>query len=278
MLISNDILDICSKYKTSISVSIDGPKEIHNRNRVDHKENGTYEQVIAGFQKLSNHPDTDFLNSGVLAVIDPMSDPAQVYQFFKELNVPSIDFLHADGNHTNLPPGKSSYESIEYGEWLSGLLDVYLADQHPIKIDILDNMIRRIVKEEVCKVHFASEDHQILIIETDGTFTKNDILKSTYNHADKFEQPWSVHNGSIEDLLNSNEFMEYHRLQLPTASVCLECPELRVCGGGLPPHRWKKGNDLNNESIYCQDQLFLIENIRHELGIYNSHSLCQQHA
>ena len=36
------ILDICSRYKTSISVSLDGPEPIHDANCVGHKGEGTY--------------------------------------------------------------------------------------------------------------------------------------------------------------------------------------------------------------------------------------------
>src|SRR5690349_24453084 len=34
ILISQPILDLCSRYQTSLSISIDGPKAIHDRNRI----------------------------------------------------------------------------------------------------------------------------------------------------------------------------------------------------------------------------------------------------
>lgn len=36
ILITDEILDVCFKYKTTISVSIDGPKHVHDRARAGH--------------------------------------------------------------------------------------------------------------------------------------------------------------------------------------------------------------------------------------------------
>ena len=266
ILINDDILDICSEYRTRIAISLDGPKYIHDRFRLNHKEEGTYDEVISGLQKLINHPEAEFLNNGILAVIDPTSNPSDVYHFFKGLGVSSLDFLYHDGNHSTLPQGKSSFDSTEYGNWLASLLDTYLEDENPIRISMLDEMMKILLREESKKGESSFSDYEILVIETDGTYSKNDILKSAYNHADRFQRTWSVENYSIEELLNSDEFLKYHQQQFPTASNCLSCPELSVCGGGLPGHRWKKENSFDNESIYCMDQKHLVGHIRKKIS------------
>ena len=71
VLITEEILDLCSEFFTSIAVSIDGPEYIHDRFRKDHKGNGTFQNVITGIEKLQSHSDSKFLFAGVLAVIDP---------------------------------------------------------------------------------------------------------------------------------------------------------------------------------------------------------------
>ena len=103
ILITNKILDVCYKYKTTIAVSIDGPQHIHDKERLSHNGSGTFEQVLKGIMRIKFHPDAEFLDSGCLAVIDPSSDPLEIYSFFKELATPSVDFLYKDGNHSKLP-------------------------------------------------------------------------------------------------------------------------------------------------------------------------------
>jgi uncharacterized protein len=266
VLITDSILDVCSEYHTSLSVSIDGPKDIHDRNRVGYGGQGTHNKVLAGIQKLREHSDATFLFSGVLAVINPQSDVEEVYNFFRWLDAPSVDFLCQDGNHTRLPHGKMSFHSTEYGEWLSRLVDIYLADPEPIRIRLLDDIIKLILGGSGTKDGIGITDFGIAIIDTDGSITKNDTLKSSYNGADRFAQEWSVHTHSFAEILDSIEFANYHAAQRPNCEACLTCPDLQVCGGGMTLHRWCDDNGYDNPSVYCADQRLLIGHVRKYLA------------
>jgi uncharacterized protein len=267
ILLTEEILDLCSATRVTISVSIDGPRHIHDKYRVGHTGRGTYDQVLKGIELLRGHRDSKFLFTGLLAVIDSESDPTEVYAFFKELNPPSVDFIYRDGNHSRLPMGKRSLQSTEYGQWFAKLLDVYLADQSPICIRILDDMIKLMLGGTGTKDGVGLTDYGVLIIDTDGSITKNDTLKSSYDGADRFDEEWSVHTHDLAGVLDSPEFAEYHRMQRPSSKTCLSCPELRVCGGGMTLHRWRDDNGYDNPSVYCADQTHLINHIRSYLPV-----------
>jgi uncharacterized protein len=262
MLISDKILNLCSEFKTSISVSLDGPEITHDANRVGHNGEGTFHRVLKGIEKLRSHSDASFLFAGLLAVIDPNSNPHVIYDFFKSIGASNVDFLYRDGNHDKLPFGKNSLHSIEYGTWLASLLDIYLADQTPIKIRILDDMIRLALGGIGIKEGIGITDFGIAVIDTDGTITKNDTLKSSYKGADRFLGNWNIHTHRLTELFSSSEFTEAHELQRPTSLICQACPELQTCGGGMPLHRWKTGTEYANPSIYCNDQLHLIHKVK----------------
>jgi uncharacterized protein len=266
ILITTEILEICSANKVSIAVSIDGPKHVHDKLRLTHNGEGTFDAVIAGIKKLRNHSDSEFLNAGLLAVIDPESDPHEVYTFFKSMQAPSVDFLYKDGNHDRMPNGKSRIDSIEYGKWMVGLLNSYLADDDPLPIRVIDDMLKVLLGGIVSKEGLGLTDFGIIIIDTDGTVMKNDTLKSSYNGADKFENPVNVKDGGLIPFLNSQAFTKYKELQRPTHKKCLECPQLNICGGGMILHRWKNGFGFNNPSVYCSDQLYLIAGMRDALS------------
>jgi uncharacterized protein len=269
ILITRQLLDICSNYKVSIAVSIDGPEEIHNKYRVTHTGYGTFSDVLRGINELKSHPDSSFLNAGLLAVVEPLSDPKEVYNFFKSLKPPSIDFLYKDGNHTNLPIHKSSIKSTEYGSWMTGLLNEYLNDPEPLVIRILDDMLKVLLGGIVSKEGIGITNFGIIIIDTDGTIMKNDTLKSSYNGADKFEKPINIKDGNLIEFLSSVEFYKYREMQRPTNLKCTTCPELNVCGGGMILHRWHKENGFDNPSVFCTDQLYLINNMRKELSKFD---------
>jgi uncharacterized protein len=264
-LITDQILDICTAYHVAISVSIDGPRPVNDRFRIGHKGESTFEKLLLGIDRLRTHRASKDLYSGLLTVVDPFSDASDVYWFLKGLGAPSIDFLYRDGNHSNLPFGKESFDSIEYGSWLSTLLDTYLSDPSPVRIRFLDDMMKIALGGQGLKEGIGQVSYGIAIIETDGTITKNDTLKSTFDGADKFTEKWNVRSDRLSAIANSVEFAAYHRLQKASSTKCLECSELELCGGGMPLHRWHKSNGFDNPSIYCNDQKYLIKNIKRRL-------------
>jgi uncharacterized protein len=258
MLITTEILDLCAKHGVSISVSVDGPKAVNDRFRLDKQGQSTHERVVAGINLLSAHPSAAALYAGLLCVIDPFSSARVTYDYFKSLGAPSVDFLYRDGNHSNLPFGKSSVGSTEYAEWLSELLDVYLNDPEPPKIRFLDDIIRLCLGGRGIKEGLGQQEYGIAIIESDGTLTKNDTLKSSFNGADRFDHKWSVHTDRLSEVFDSSEFRAYHAIQNPTCEACRNCEYLKVCGGGMPLHRWKEGTGFDNPSVYCTDQKVII--------------------
>ncbi len=266
ILITEEILDICSETRTTVSVSIDGPRRIHDKDRVGHNGQGTYEKVIKGLEILRSHKDADFLYSGLLTVINPQSDPLEIYQFLKKLSPPSVDFLYRDGNHSKLPTGKASFSSTEYGSWLVRLLEIYLSDAKPLAIRFLDDIIKLVLGGFGTKDGVVLTDYGVLVIDTDGSIAKNDTLKSAFNGADRFIQNWSVFTHSLSEVFNSDEYAEYHATQQPSSPICLSCPELQVCGGGMTLHRWRDDNGYDNPSVYCADQKLLIGQVRQKLA------------
>lgn len=260
VLLTDTILDICARYDVGISISLDGPQEVHDRHRPDRRGRASHANVMAALARVRAHPAGAKLLSGLLCVIDLQSDPLEVYDFFKSIEAPSVDFLYRDGNHDTLPFGKESFASVEYGSWMVRMLDVYLADPKPIRIRVLDDMLRLILGGRAVKEGVGEQDYGILVVETDGSITKNDTLKSA-DAADQFSQRWSVDNDLVA-LTTSLPFLDYHKSQRPCASVCLACPELRICGGGMPTHRWSAERELNNPSVFCADQKHLIAAMR----------------
>lgn len=264
-LITGDMLDVCADLSTSLSVSLDGTKAINDQFRIGKRGESTYDDAVRGIRLLREHRYSDALFSGILTVINPLSSPVETYRYLKSLGAPSIDFLYRDGNHTAMPFGKASFESTENADWLIEVLDEYLADPQPPRIRFLDDLIKLCLGGRSRKEGSGRECFGIAIIDTDGTINKNDTLKSTFAGADRFSERWSVHTHPLADVFASEEFRAYAQIQRPTSYACQSCPDLAVCGGGMPLHRWRKGSGLDNPSVYCSDQRRLIETIRQRL-------------
>jgi uncharacterized protein len=143
LLLTDAFIDLFARHDVGVSISFDGP--VHDLNRVDRAGRGSHGRVLAGIARLIAHPAGERLFSGLLAVVDPASDPMAVYEALKATGAPSFDFLYRDGNYVTLPYGKHSPESTEYGDWMIRLVNHYLSDPAPPRIRILDDLMRLIL-------------------------------------------------------------------------------------------------------------------------------------
>jgi uncharacterized protein len=269
VLMEPAVLDVCAAFGVSLSVSLDGPASIHDKHRPDLRGQPSHAAVLRGLSNLKSHPDANSLFSGVLAVVDPTSDPNEIYDYFKSIRVPSVDFLYRDGNYSALPYGKTTADSLEYGRWISVILDRYVVDPNPPRIRLLDDMIKLILGGVGVKEGIGLTDFGIVVIDTDGSVTKNDTLKSTPS-GDRFDPSWTVYNRDLTQLVGSAKFLAYHEMQRPSSSVCKACPELSVCGGGMLAHRFDLKNGYDNPTVFCVDQKFLIDRVRRYVAAYLS--------
>lgn len=267
VLITPAILDICVKHHVTLSVSIDGPAEVHDRFRVDRLGKPTHAAVEEGIRALLSHATGTGLFSGVLAVVDPETVPDAIYDYFKDLGVPSVDFLYRDGNHSALPFGKASAASTEFGSWMSRILDRYVADPNPFRIRMLDDMLKLALGGVGVKEGVGLTDYGILVIDTDGSVKKNDTLKSS-PPGDGFDEQWSVHQNALHEIAESPAFRNYHVAQRPTSTTCANCSLLRICGGGMLTHRFREASGYDNPTVFCADQTLLIGRIYEHINRY----------
>lgn len=262
LLLSDAVLDILVRFRVGISISLDGPPHTHDQFRTDRHGRGSYAMVAAAIERVTARDDARPLFAGLLAVIDPTSDPCEVYSALKSTGTPAVDFLVRDGNWDRLPHGKSSPGSVEYGSWLSALLTVYLSDKTPPRVRILDDMLRIIMGGKAQKEGVGTTDYGILVIEPNGQLNKNDTLKVAHPRADNFPEQWSITTHCLDAFLGSDAYQEYYRQQRPTSPVCLSCQDLYVCGGGMVAHRWSASRGFDNPTVFCADQRYLINRMR----------------
>ena len=219
ILINHEILELCTNYHVSISVSIDGGKEVNDLSRRYKNGKSSFAKTLLGISKLKDHKNSDFLFSGTLTVIQPESDPVSVYNFLKSIGTPNMDFLYQDGNHDKLPYGKASFDSHEYGSWLAQLFYTYLNDKEPVPIRILDDYIRVLIGGNSIKEGVGEHEYGILVIETDGEIRKNDTLRASFEGVDFFEHRPNVLTHKLESIINSDEYKSYVKSSVPISSI-----------------------------------------------------------
>jgi uncharacterized protein len=89
-LLNDEWCVFLKKNNFMVGISLDGPKEIHDRYRRDRKGNGTFDQVMAGLRLLQKHK----VEYNVLASVarETTTQPLEVYRFLKAAGVEFIQF------------------------------------------------------------------------------------------------------------------------------------------------------------------------------------------
>jgi uncharacterized protein len=89
-LLTDEWCDFLKKHNFMVGISLDGPREIHDRYRRDGKGNGTFDRVMQGLKLLQKHK----VEYNVLACVarDTARHPHEVYRFFKDEGVEFIQF------------------------------------------------------------------------------------------------------------------------------------------------------------------------------------------
>ena len=89
-LLDDDWCGFLKEKKFMVGISLDGPKEIHDRYRVDRQGKGTFDKVMRGLRLLQKHQ----VEYNVLASIarNTATKPLDVYRFLKGEGVEFIQF------------------------------------------------------------------------------------------------------------------------------------------------------------------------------------------
>jgi uncharacterized protein len=89
-LLDDEWCRFLKQHDFMVGISLDGPREIHDRYRRDRAGNGTFESVLRGLRLLRNHG----VQFNVMASVarETAARPLDVYRFFKDEGVEYIQF------------------------------------------------------------------------------------------------------------------------------------------------------------------------------------------
>jgi len=269
-LINKDFLNECQGRNIGISLSIDGPSNIHDKHRRLKNGDGSHRLVMSSLHLLLH----DFPNlfQGVIGVIDPYSDPREILGFFKNEGIYNIDLLLPDATHDCPPKGKNLNPNL-YKNWLIKAFDIWFSFFQDLSLRSFEYILQRIIGQNIHTDFLGFGELSYITIETDGSYHTTDILKITYENASAMGISLKTH--SIEDAILHPNFREYNRLlkkyNLPR--ICKYCEVVEICGGGSLPHRYSSNNRFNNPTIYCDEMKSLILYARNRLISEIEHEL-----
>jgi uncharacterized protein len=258
VLLTEARLDVLRGCGIRIGVSVDGPAAEHDLNRSYADGRGSFAEVDRALRLLG---DSGYRSgfAGILAVVDPRTDPVACYEGLLEYRPPALDFLLPHANWSAPPPaGKPGERS--FGDWLVRLFDRwYDAPIQEAEIPFFDQIVESVLGDTSSSESIGLGQAAMVVIETDGEIEQVDSLKSAYEGA--AATGLSVYSSSLDAALEHPGIIARQIGIAALSDSCGRCDIRGICGGGLYSHRYRAGSGFRNPSVYCVDLSIVIGHI-----------------
>ncbi|WP_245667876.1 FxsB family cyclophane-forming radical SAM/SPASM peptide maturase [Actinomadura macra] len=258
ILLNPEFLDLFAELEMRVSVSLDGDEEGHDRHRLTANGTGSYRRVVAGLEQLMK-PRYRHLFSGLLSTVDLRNDPVATYESMLKFGPPAVDFLLPHGTWDSPPPGADE-AAAPYGDWLIQIFDRwYRAPFRETRIRLFNEIIRMAFGRPSRTEAVGLSPAATAVVETNGAIEQVDTLKAAYEGATR--TPLHVSRDSFDEALMLPSFAARQIGLRALSEQCKSCDLVRICGGGLYPHRYRASSGFANPSVYCRDLFRLISHI-----------------
>jgi uncharacterized protein len=220
--------------KFNVGLSLDGPQEFHDQNRITIGQAPTYARVIRGYELLQKHR----VPCDLLCVVhsENVGHPTRVYRFFKKIRAQYLTFLPLVERDLSTQTGISdlSLPSEAWGQFLCQIFDEWKAeDIGRVQVQIFEEAVRTAFGREhsLCILRRTCGD--IPVIEHNGDFYSCDhFVNQDHRIGNILETP-------LFELLESpaqRAFGQAKWDRLP--EYCRKCEVLTLCYGGCPKDRF----------------------------------------
>ena len=256
-LLDRPMLETLKALGVSIGVSLDGDAEATGLHRRFANGQNSFDAVARGLELLQK-PEFRECYSGILCTIDTRNDPIATYEALLEFNPPALDLLLPHANWSSPPPGTG------YAEWLISIFERwYSAPRQETLIRMFSELIQLVLGQPGAVEGLGLRPTTLVVVDTDGSIKQLDSLSSTYPGA--ADTGMHIDSHTFDDALDHPTTVARQIGADALSPKCRACDVMEICGGGLYPHRFRRGEGFRNPSVYCDDLLRLITHVRNRV-------------
>ncbi len=245
-----------AEARIHLGVSIDGPRPLHDRNRVTRSGRGTFDRTIAGIRLLRRHG----VPFHVISVLSSaaMAAPGAMFDFYVEEGIERVCFNveELEGGHVSQSFGDRGVEAAYY-RFLSEFWRLSAAS--PGKITFLreiEHALQQVIRpKEAAFRNQLVEPFAITSMDWAGNIsTFSPELLGLKNPAYDDFVLGNINRDALVDLPRRPAFARMLADIGAGVAMCRErCEYFSVCGGGEPVNKLaENGSFASAETTYCR--------------------------
>jgi uncharacterized protein len=256
-LINQKWCDFIKQYHVKIGVSLDGPQHIHDLNRVDRSEKGTFERTMRGVRLLQENN----IDASIIMVLTryALDYPDEIWQFFREHHLTRICFNIEEIEGVNKQSSLGTSEAIDqYKHFFGRLLTLRetCQEESPFirELDLTTSRIKLLTRPV-----WSSENTPMAILSFDSegnvsTFSP-ELLTARHENYGNFVFT-NVNTGISNDMQAgfNQKFVNACAEIQNGISKCKEtCEYFAFCGGGAPSNKLHENGTFDStETMRCK--------------------------
>lgn len=250
-----------------VGISLDGPKDLHDKHRHFSDGKGSFEKIMCGIEFLRSSG-VDF---AVISVVTQETIEAsnEVLNFLISQNPMWINFVPslAISNGSTLL-FEQSIQPSEYIDFLIRIFEFWLKNgDYRVKILPIETIICGFLEKEHREHRLVGECKKRLAVrscEKNLVIIPNGDVKtcSFHSYGDVFK--FGNIRVGLDTILNSSAYQQYQEHLRTIKERCSNCRWYRVCPNGCPRDFHIGGSD----GLFCKELPRLFQFIQEELGKY----------
>ena len=247
MLINAEWAEFLAANDFLVGISIDGPGDLHDAQRVDADGDGSLQRVLQGLEQLKAHG----VEFNTLSVVSRrnVKHPLKVYRFLKDIGsrfiqfIPLVERMSSSGALAGPPVRgtmrdeavtKWSVGPVAYGDFLIAVFDEWVQrDVGKIFVQMFDNALASWAGVGATLCVFAETCGRQLVVEHDGsTYACDHYVYPEYRLG-------NIRSQSFAEMLESDAQHSFGAAKRDTLPAqCRTCQVRFACNGGCPRQRF----------------------------------------
>lgn len=219
------------EFNVFIGLSLDGPREIHDRYRKYPSGRGSFQRVMEAVNLLKeNNIEFNVLSVVSKANVDKVDE---LYDFYTNNGLSYLQFLPClKVNESKNEIAPFSITSKEYESFLERLFDLWFNKGDPqVHIRFFENILMTYLgmESEIC--WFKKKCGSYIVVEYNGDVYPCDFL---------VERGWFLGNlrkMSLDEILENNKFKKFTEIKTLKYPECMTCRYKSLYNQGCP--RWR---------------------------------------
>jgi len=239
-----------------VGVSLDGPRHIHDRYRLDRQGRGTFQTVLEKASLLLQHD----VPVNVLATVTDHSAqyPEEIYRFFVEHGFLFMQFSPVVELDTQYP-GRAAPFSVNakaYGRFLRKLFQCWVRDfdfkhlKQKTSVRFFDSVLHRYLGMTPDHCALQEKCNVYLVVEHNGDLYSCDFLVSKETFLG------NLHQVSLQQAFASPAHAAFGRRKADYGDQCRRCRWLKLCYGGCIKDRLHDPRDHGHNHFCASYQDF----------------------